>query len=605
MISQHHYHYHYLTHYLFLIIHGYYQLRSWYTILKSTSFIIPNNSQNFTMNLNLHKVLFLHQTPDKFYIQPVELSSEALIIDRSTCEITFNGMFSVGFLPANSTSTLIYGVIGIKHLMNTPYLIVITKATQIGLIKDEPIYKMEGAQVIPFSDHVRLTREDQRDWDDIYVKMLKDVLKTPNYYFSYTYDLTNSLLRMHKIHESKSTSSIEAPHRYYDKRFLWNYHVMRDFDRCEGFADRYRLPFILGFISINSISIGDGLNYILLSRRSNRRAGTRFNCRGIDNDGNVSNFVETEQIIEEYNQSRASFIQIRGSIPLLWAQEVDYSYKPKIKIGEDFLHGEPMKKHMREMIDYYGEISIVNLIDSHGHEEKLSKKFTQLIKEFKQVEGATNPVYHYFDFHKECGKMRWHRLSILIDQIKDEIERFGFFKTSGNRVNSRQQGTFRVNCIDCLDRTNVVQSMIAHYVLDLQLSRFKTLPLETKLNDHPEFLYVFKNTWADNADALSIQYAGTPALKTDFTRTGQRTHTGSIKDGLNSLTRYVSNNFLDNYRQDAIDLLLGLYEGYPSPLYRPLPVARYAPRVALVILTFIALYIYSKTPNVYSRSQYG
>lgn len=34
----------------------------------------------------------------------------------------------------------------------------------------------------------------------------------------------------------------------------------------------------------------------LISRLSCRRAGTRFNSRGIDDDGNVANFVESETI---------------------------------------------------------------------------------------------------------------------------------------------------------------------------------------------------------------------------------------------------------------------------------------------------------------------
>lgn len=48
---------------------------------------------------------------------------------------------------------------------------------------------------------------------------------------------------------------------------------------------------------------------------------------------------------------------------------------------------------------------------------------------------------------------------------------------------------------------------------------------------------LFKNVWADNADVISIEYSGTPALKTDFTRTGKRTRMGALRDGINSLTR--------------------------------------------------------------------
>ena len=37
-------------------------------------------------------------------------------------------------------------------------------------------------------------------------------------------------------------------------------------------------------------------------------------------------------------------------------------------------------------------------------------------------------------------------------------------------VLSQQDGIFRTNCIDCLDRTNVVQSLIAKEVLQSQLT---------------------------------------------------------------------------------------------------------------------------------------
>lgn len=43
--------------------------------------------------------------------------------------------------------------------------------------------------------------------------------------------------------------------------------------------------------------MGRDLKLTLLSRRRNGMAGTRFNARGIDEDGNVANFVETEVIV--------------------------------------------------------------------------------------------------------------------------------------------------------------------------------------------------------------------------------------------------------------------------------------------------------------------
>jgi phosphatidylinositol 4-phosphatase len=65
--------------------------------------------------------------------------------------------------------------------------------------------------------------------------------------------------------------------------------------------------------------------------------------------------------------------------------------------------------------------------------------------------------------------------------------------------------------------------------------------------------------WADNADVVSNSYSGTGALKTDFTRTGNRTRAGMAQDFNNSCTRYIRNNFLDGPRQDGFDLFLGTY----------------------------------------------
>jgi len=63
-------------------------------------------------------------------------------------------------------------------------------------------------------------------------------------------------------------------------------------------------------ISINSAVINNKpVDYILISRRCVFRAGTRFNVRGVDSEGQVANFVETEQIII-YNGTACSFVQV-------------------------------------------------------------------------------------------------------------------------------------------------------------------------------------------------------------------------------------------------------------------------------------------------------
>lgn len=515
--------------------------------------------------INCHKILYLYETPEEFYIQPVEHPNEALIINRQTFLISLNDAFSINQLPSNATSCLIYGVLGIKYIMGCHHLLIITEATQIGLVMGKPIFRLSRANILPFDHSIEERHDANHRMIEVYRSMMNDVIKTPHFYFSYEYDLTNSLQR-----------NFEKKEHEFDQRFLWNGDMIGEFER---FA-RYKLPLIHGFVSINQLESDS--NWTLISRRSTKRAGTRFNRRGIDDDGNVANFVETEQILES-GRDITSFVQIRGSIPVKWSQQADYRYKPAIKIDESNSH-DSLSRHLNELVENYGRVSLVSLIDNRGHEGKLGHVFGQ----FMHQDHPQHP-YHPFDFHAECAKMRWHRLAILMDRIEGEFKDYGFFAYSQGQIVQSQTGVIRSNCIDSLDRTNVVQSMIAGRVLKDQ----ENLLRRTRPQLHDLDQRVFKNVWADNADILSIEYAGTPALKTDFTRTGKRTWTGQMRDGVNSLTRYYTNNFQDLYRQEAIDFFLGYHDGYPKSVNRFTAPTFF---IGLILLTFVALYLLNARP---------
>lgn len=67
---------------------------------------------------------------------------------------------------------------------------------------------------------------------------------------------------------------------------------------------------------------------------------------------------------------------------------------------------------------------------------------------------------------------------------------------STNRTGSevtQQRGVFRVNCIDCLDRTNVVQSLLARRSLHSQLVRLGILQDVETLEDQATFNYLLRN----------------------------------------------------------------------------------------------------------------
>jgi len=75
-------------------------------------------------------------------------------------------------------------------------------------------------------------------------------------------------------------------------------------------------------------------------------------------------------------------------------------------------------------------------------------------------------------------------------RLAHDQEQMGYFLLmSDGALFSAQDGVFRTNCIDCLDRTNVVQGMLAKRVLNEVLNRLDVL---RKVEDHPAFENLFK-----------------------------------------------------------------------------------------------------------------
>ena len=71
----------------------------------------------------------------------------------------------------------------------------------------------------------------------------------------------------------------------------------------------------------------------------------------------------------------------------------------------------------------YGKQSLISLINHHGHEGDLAKRFAESMDQLQDLDVRFYP----FDFHKECSRMRWDRLSILMDQLKEDHKAQGSF----------------------------------------------------------------------------------------------------------------------------------------------------------------------------------
>jgi hypothetical protein len=133
--------------------------------------------------------------------------------------------------------------------------------------------------------------------------------------------------------------STPHPLETFDDRFTWNASLLHPLlafrsnlplsTRDDLDLQALLLPVIQGFTSSHIIPTGtwsldhrpEVASLGLISRLSWKRAGARFRTRGIDDDGQVANFVETELILAMGGEGVClSFVQVRGSVPLFWQQ---------------------------------------------------------------------------------------------------------------------------------------------------------------------------------------------------------------------------------------------------------------------------------------------
>ncbi|KAH8739206.1 hypothetical protein FG386_003584 [Cryptosporidium ryanae] len=568
-----------------------------------------------------------------------------------------------------------YGLIGIwRYDKDITKCLFITEAefiTEIGYC--ERIYRINGVKFVDlktniqnisgivgnkeckgtFSEESNYSLSKKFESVDLAESMILSIFKRGGFYFSNCsrVDITKSVRQ-----------SIMNGNRLGDlpeERFCWNYNFLLPLYEGGSSTSRWASPIISGFVGSSRFTFENlkkktedseyddnytEVNFMLISRRDFRRQGVRYLCRGANADGNVSNSVETEQIVIVRKQKSTmvlSYLQYRGSIPFVWKQNPNLEKTPPVEIYSNKERQQKIvNRHFRELSKKYcnqlsendnnfnfvfddkriinssnGRVLVANLIDKKRHELVLGTEFEKYVNNLdvndiceekfnvlgdgysgdaSKIGKITNDVkFCWFDFHSECSKMRWENLSFLVNNlIKIGLDDIGFtsleirlnFQESdyspiygiiqGNYnkdsqdefkliVNSIQNGICRTNCIDCLDRTNVVQSVLGRRVLinilkhinefnfnttriSEAVSVFQEIPGEDSSNE-----FYFRQIWSDNADALSKLYSGTPAQKTDFTRYGRRTKKGVIMDSIYSVIRFLLNSLIDGYTQDA------------------------------------------------------
>ncbi|CAG8791973.1 16860_t:CDS:2, partial [Racocetra persica] len=105
---------------------------------------------------------------------------------------------------ANSEALTIFGIFGVIKLLSGEYLIVITGRERIGRLGKHDIFQADQFRILPFAkNNLRLSGQQAQD-EKRYLSLVESLLKSGAYYFSYTYDLTQTLQRQAQLGDSAS-----------------------------------------------------------------------------------------------------------------------------------------------------------------------------------------------------------------------------------------------------------------------------------------------------------------------------------------------------------------------------------------------------------------
>jgi len=144
-------------------------------------------------------------------------------------------------IPNNVSLRKICGILGSINLISGNHLVVATHRVSVGFVNNQVIWRLAGIDIIPYIPSLLHLNESQKQQNEVYLAMVRSILDTPYLYFSYSYDITHTLQRLHSMSpEFLNMSLLERA----DSRFVWNGNLLKGFQKPE--LRRYCLPLLMG-----------------------------------------------------------------------------------------------------------------------------------------------------------------------------------------------------------------------------------------------------------------------------------------------------------------------------------------------------------------------
>lgn len=442
-------------------------------------------------------------------------------------------------------------------------------------------------QFITFLENVgNSTAEEYQDRDilgESPVHSVKKLLSLGDFFYSPTFDIT--LTMQERGYQANPSFKLRADGPYC-KRFMWNRYMA-----SELIDFRKKLPLMEqeifdkgGFIApisrgyaqtLNSVINSEDALITMISKQACLKSGHLFGEWGIDDQGEVSNYMETEIIIYT-NKFCFAYVIVRGNVPIFYETETHFTKRnilmpvtkssKKMRFPRSFEASQlALARHFDGLAYNFGDIAVVNGLtsDESSYKCQLSNEYKEHIKQFllsRQEQNQTSlngelgvGNYRLFEIDLHVTKAFVKKIGFtavnphnILPTINNLVIDFGayFYGISDNTFTGRQLGVFRVNSFDNLHKASFISKVICQRVLELAIEDMG-IPLEL----NTEIISHHAKLWAENDYQLTRL---TNSYITNFGKLAVHAVNNTVKSHFSA--KYLSGVVPDNKGNDTVML---------------------------------------------------
>ena len=284
-------------------------------------------------------------------------------------------------------------LLGVIRILGHPHLVVVKKSVLIHKFIEKEIFFIEEVELIGFYKN-KISEQFKLEVEEAKYRLI--TMLSNGFYYSFGFDLSNKLLNQEKAVKNLNVKYDKGinPSKYFHKYseinpyFFFNKNMIKPFLGCEdkievnskteSFIMQWVPILLYGNIQILNLPCeifnNKNITLLVISRRSCLSASKYTGKQGINEEGYVTNFIESEQILYSFSSKHKdyfinSFIQVSSTPPVFYTVNNENEI---LKLNKHSSSTKiPYKNFINNISHAYKKSLFINTLKNKNTDEKI------------------------------------------------------------------------------------------------------------------------------------------------------------------------------------------------------------------------------------------